>query len=51
MVDAFTRHRTDGALVRAEMTLAPGQSMAEAYKVLEEFVGRVYAVLPEFVPM
>jgi exosortase D (VPLPA-CTERM-specific) len=50
MVDAFTKQRTDGALVRAEMTLAPGQSMDEAYGVLEEFVGRVYAILPEYVP-
>jgi exosortase D (VPLPA-CTERM-specific) len=51
MVDAFTRQRTDGALVRAEMTLAPGQSMEDAYKVLEEFVGKIYEVLPQYVPL
>jgi exosortase D (VPLPA-CTERM-specific) len=51
MVDAFTRQRTDGALVRAEMTLPSNQSLDDAYKVLEGFVGRVYAMLPEYVPM
>ena len=51
MVDAFTRRRTDGALVRVEMSLAPGQSMDEAYRILVEFVGRVYSILPEYVPL
>lgn len=50
MVDAFTRHRTDGALVRAEMTLAPHQSREDALRILEDFVGRMYAVLPAYVP-
>ena len=51
MVDAFTRQRTDGALVRAEMTLPPNQSIEEAYETLEEFVGQVYTILPEYVPL
>ena len=51
MVDAFTRQRTDGALVRAEMTLPPNQSIDEAYQVLEDFVGQVYDILPRFVPL
>ncbi len=51
MVDAFTRHRTDGALVRAELTVAPGQSMDDAYRILEDFVGRVYDLLPAYVPL
>lgn len=51
MVDAFTRHRTDGALVRAELTVAPGQSMDDAYRILEDFVGRVYQILPAYVPL
>jgi EpsI family protein len=51
MVDAFARQRTDGALVRIEMTLAPGQSVEEAYGILEKFVREVYAVLPEYVPV
>ena len=50
MVDAFTQRRTDGALVRAEMTLAPGQSREEAYRVLEDFVKQVFVVLPAYVP-
>jgi EpsI family protein len=51
MVDAFTRQRTDGALVRAEMVIPPGQTVEEAFEVLEAFVGEVYGVLPEFVPL
>jgi EpsI family protein len=51
MVDAFTRQRTDGALVRAEMTLPPHQSIDDAYQILEGFVGRVYEILPQFVPL
>ncbi len=51
MVDAFTKQRTDGALVRAEMVLAPGQSMDDAYRMLEAFVGQLYAVLPRYVPL
>lgn len=51
MVDAFTRQRTDGALVRAEMTLAPNQSPEDAYRILEDFVVRVYEILPEYVPL
>lgn len=50
MVDAFTRRRTDGALVRAEMTLAHGQSMEAGYEVLGGFVSKLYEVLPEYVP-
>ena len=51
MVDAFTKQRTDGALVRAEMVMAPGQSMDDAYRMLEEFVGQVYTILPAYVPI
>jgi EpsI family protein len=51
MVDAFTKQRTDGALVRAEMAMAPGQSIEEAYQVLGEFIGQVYEILPEYVPI
>jgi exosortase D (VPLPA-CTERM-specific) len=51
MVDAFTKQRTDGALVRVELALAPGQSVEEAYRLLEEFVGHVYTLLPEYVPI
>lgn len=51
MVDAFTRQRTDGALVRAEMILAPGQSPEDGLRVLEGFVGAVYGILPAYVPI
>jgi len=50
MVDAFTRRRTDGALVRAEMTLIPGQSMEAGCEVLGRFLVELWAVLPEYVP-
>ncbi len=48
--DAFTKKRTDGALVRVEMTVAPGQSIEEAYKVLEDFLSHLWEKLPEYVP-
>jgi exosortase D (VPLPA-CTERM-specific) len=51
MVDAFTKRRTDGALVRVEMTLSPGQSLDEAYTILESFVGEVLSILPQYVPV
>lgn len=51
LVDGFTRHRTDGALVRAEMPLAPGQSTVDAQRILSEFVGEVFCILPDFVPI
>ncbi len=51
MVDAFTKQRTDGALVRAEMALAPGQSIEDAYRILENFVRQLYVILPQYVPL
>jgi exosortase D (VPLPA-CTERM-specific) len=51
MVDAFTRQRTDGALVRAEMPLDSNQSIEDAYRIVEGFLGQVYDILPEFVPL
>jgi exosortase D (VPLPA-CTERM-specific) len=48
--DAVTRGRTDGALVRVEMALGPGQELGEARRVLEAFIGRVWELLPRFVP-
>ena len=50
MWDAFTRRRTDGALVRVEMTVAPNQSMEEAYVILEDFIANLWEKLPEYVP-
>jgi exosortase D (VPLPA-CTERM-specific) len=51
MYDAFTRHRTDGALVRVEMTLAPGQTEEQAFPVLEAFIAEIWKILPEYVPL
>ena len=51
MVDAFTRQRTDGALVRAEMPIPSDQSVENSYRMLEGFLGMVYEILPEYVPI
>jgi hypothetical protein len=51
MWDAFTKKRTDGALVRVEMVLAPGQSIDEASVILDDFVSRLWGILPEYVPI
>jgi len=48
--DGITKQRTDGALVRAEMTVAPGQSMDEAYGELEEFIVKLWPILPDYIP-
>ena len=48
--DALTKQRTDGALVRAEMVLAPGQSMEEANAVLEDFITRLWETIQPYVP-
>jgi exosortase D (VPLPA-CTERM-specific) len=50
MWDAFTRRRTDGALVRVEMTIVPGQSIEDAYVMLENFVSCLWANLAQYVP-
>jgi|GEM_PF-813173 len=50
MVDAFTKRRTDGALVRVEMPIAPGQSMETAYKTLEGFIAKIWPILPTYIP-
>ncbi len=50
MWDSFSKQRTDGALVRAEMVVAPGQSMEDAWVELEEFIADLWEVLPRYVP-
>ena len=50
MWDSFSRQRTDGALVRAELVVAPGQSMDDAWKELAGFVAGMWEVLPAYVP-
>jgi len=51
MWDAIMKQRTDGALVRAEMVLAPGQSMEDAYPILEDFITKLWPILPDYVPL
>lgn len=50
MWDAFKKRRTDGALVRVEMVLTPGQTVEEAWLVLEDFIVSLWDILPEYVP-
>ncbi|PIE67464.1 MAG: hypothetical protein CSA23_04255 [Deltaproteobacteria bacterium] len=50
VADAFTKRRTDGALVRAEMAIAPGQSVDAAWTVLSGFLDVLWPVLPDFIP-
>jgi EpsI family protein len=48
--DGIFRQRTDGALVRAEMTVAPGQSMEAAFAELEGFIVNLWPILPKYIP-
>ncbi len=51
MADAITKKRTDGALVRIEMIIPPGQSQDNAYRVMEGFLGDIWGVLGDYVPL
>ena len=51
MWDAFTKRRTDGALVRVEMVVPRGQSMKDANAVLEDFISLIFEKLPLYVPL
>ena len=51
MWDSFTKQRTDGALVRAEMVVAPGQSVEEAWEELAGFIEGLWGILPAYVPI
>jgi len=50
MWDAFTRRRTDGALVRIEIPINEGQDIEAVHKVLETFLGEIWPLLPAYVP-
>ena len=50
MWDALIHRRTDGALVRVEMTLDSGQSIEDGLFMLEKFVSHLWRILPEYVP-
>ena len=48
--DALTRGRTDGALVRVEMPLAPGQSLEQAQGVLDTYTLALSSILKTYIP-
>jgi len=48
--DSILMRRTDGALVRVEMLLHPGQPVEEGQRILDEFLGDLKAILPEYLP-
>jgi exosortase D (VPLPA-CTERM-specific) len=50
IADAFTRQRTDGALVRMEVSMVPGQSISDADALLEDFLRGLWPVLGAYVP-
>ncbi len=51
MWDAFMKRRTDGALVRVEMTIPTDQSEKDAYQILAKFISLIWKELPEYVPL
>lgn len=48
--DSIIKRRTDGALVRLEMPLRPGQDVESAQAVLDSFTIELMKILPEYVP-
>ncbi|MFA7316542.1 MAG: VPLPA-CTERM-specific exosortase XrtD [Sulfuricella sp.] len=50
MLDAFTKRRTDGALVRVEMQVPNGQPPEKAYEDLDRFIGGLWRELPAYIP-
>lgn len=50
IIDALLMGRTDGALVRVEMTLAKGQNLQEAEKMLQEFFAGLWPQLVKYIP-
>jgi exosortase D (VPLPA-CTERM-specific) len=50
MLDAITKKRTDGALVRVEMTVPANQSFADAYAIQNGFIAKIWPLLKKYVP-
>jgi small-conductance mechanosensitive channel len=46
----MTRNRTDGALVRLTVMVAPGEDLAEADRVLEGFAAAADPYLADYIP-
>jgi exosortase D (VPLPA-CTERM-specific) len=49
-LDSITQRRTDGALVRIEMVVRPGQTVEAAQAVMDAFTMELMKILPEYVP-
>lgn len=50
VIDAVTKKRTDGALVRVEMTIPHNQNVVEAYRLQDDFIARIYPLLKKYIP-
>ena len=50
MWDAVTKRRTDGALVRVELIVSPGESNEDAFCDLKDFLVNLWPILPDYVP-
>jgi exosortase D (VPLPA-CTERM-specific) len=50
LVDALSRRRTDGALIRMIAPISPAGSLEQADATLVDFFGRIKTRLPRFVP-
>jgi exosortase D (VPLPA-CTERM-specific) len=48
--DALALGRTDGALVRIEVLLRPGQSVEDGQALVDDMVSRIVPLLPRYVP-
>ena len=48
--DALTMHRSDGALVRVELYLKPGQSVEQGQALLDGFLAPLRARLKDYIP-
>lgn len=50
LVDAITRNRTDGALVRLTIPMREGLDVAELDEALSRFAGDISGLLPAYIP-
>ena len=48
--DALTKNRTDGALVRLTVVVAPDENIEDVEQRLLDFVQQVGGVLAEYIP-
>jgi EpsI family protein len=50
LIDAITRHRTDGALVRVIVPVPLGSSEADADRAMQSFIAQVAPRLEQYIP-